>query len=60
MDRRLYKVNFRKLQIATDETIRKLLQEASKGAEGNKFSLHFLVTEWEQVVDGWQLDTWEA
>ena len=29
-------------------------------SQGNRFSLHFLMTEWEQVVDGWQLDTWEA
>ena len=28
--------------------------------EGHKFALHFLVTEWEQVVDAWQLDGWEA
>jgi hypothetical protein len=26
---------------------------------GHKFGLHFLVTEWEQVVDAWQLETWE-
>ncbi len=25
-----------------------------------KFSLHFLLTEWDQVVDAWQLDSWEA
>ena len=24
-----------------------------------KFSPHFLLTEWEQVVDAWQLDSWE-
>ena len=27
---------------------------------GHKFSLHFLLTEWEQVVDAWQLENWEA
>jgi len=27
---------------------------------GHKFSPHFLRTEWEQVVDAWQLETWEA
>jgi superfamily I DNA/RNA helicase len=26
----------------------------------HKFGLHFLVTEWDQVVDAWQLDSWEA
>lgn len=28
--------------------------------EGHKFSPHFLMAEWEQVVDAWQLDTWES
>src|SRR5450759_2937371 len=27
---------------------------------GHKFSLHFLFTEWEQVVDAWQLEDWES
>jgi hypothetical protein len=27
---------------------------------GHKFSLHFLFTEWEQVVDAWQLENWEG
>jgi hypothetical protein len=37
-----------------------LLQEAASAVQGHKFALHFLVTEWEQVVDAWQLDGWEA
>ena len=58
--RRLYELNLGKIQIATSETIRETIQDASNAAQGNRFSLHFLRTEWEQVVDGWQLDTWEA
>ena len=58
--RRLHEVNLGKLQIASDETIRQIIEEASDASQGNRFSLHFLRTEWEQVVDGWQLDTWEA
>jgi superfamily I DNA/RNA helicase/mRNA-degrading endonuclease RelE of RelBE toxin-antitoxin system len=58
--RRLYEVNLGKLQIASGETIHQIIEEASNAAQGNRFSLHFLMTEWEQVVDGWQLDTWEA
>jgi len=26
---------------------------------GHKFSLPFLLTEWDQVVDAWQLETWD-
>jgi superfamily I DNA/RNA helicase len=56
----LHEVNLGKLQIASGETIRQIIEDASNAAQGNRFSLHFLLTEWEQVVDGWQLDTWEA
>ncbi len=58
--RRLYEVNLGKLQIASGETICQIIEDASNAAQGNRFSLHFLMTEWDQVVDGWQLDTWEA
>ncbi|MSO22256.1 MAG: hypothetical protein EXQ58_03160 [Acidobacteria bacterium] len=37
-----------------------MLGEASPQAGNHKFSLHFLRTEWEQVVDAWQLESWEA
>jgi superfamily I DNA/RNA helicase/mRNA-degrading endonuclease RelE of RelBE toxin-antitoxin system len=46
--------------IAGREVTTNLLREASKAVGGHKFSLQFLVTEWEQVVDAWQLETWEA
>jgi len=58
--RRLYESNVGRPQIASRETIQELLKEAAAENDGNKFSLHFLVTEWEQVVDAWQLDSWEA
>ena len=57
---RLYELNFGRPQIASRETIKELLEAAAGAIEGNKFSLHFLMTEWEQVVDAWQLGTWEA
>jgi UvrD-like helicase C-terminal domain/AAA domain len=57
--RRLYELNIGKLRIAMDAQIFELIQQASKKVGDHKFSLRFLTTEWEQVVDGWQLDTWE-
>ena len=57
---RLYELNLGKPRIATSETIQQLLQDAANSATGNKFSMRFLLTEWEQVVDGWQLESWEA
>ena len=40
--------------------VRELMKEAASAVAGHKFSLHFLLTEWEQVVDAWQLESWEA
>lgn len=57
--RRLYELNIGKLRIATDAQISELIQQASEKVGDHKFSHRFLTTEWEQVVDGWQLDTWE-
>ena len=45
--------------IADRETLRQLMQEAAKEIEGQKFSLHFLLAEWDDVVDAWQLNNWE-
>ncbi len=57
---RLYELNFGRPRISTREEIRLFLKEASDAVAGHKFSLHFLLTEWEDVVDAWQLDSWEA
>jgi superfamily I DNA/RNA helicase len=59
LGRRLYELNIGKPQIAPRETVRNLLKEAGSAVDGNKFSQQFLTTEWEQVVDARQLDTWE-
>lgn len=58
--RRLYELNIGHTNIASREMIQNLLEEASGEVDGHKFRLHFLMTEWEQVVDAWQLQTWEA
>jgi mRNA-degrading endonuclease RelE of RelBE toxin-antitoxin system len=58
--RRLYELQFGAARIASQDTIQSLLAEAAKEVPGQKFSAHFLRTEWEQVVDAWQLESWEA
>ena len=58
--RRLYELYFGPAKIATPDVIGGLLAEAAGEVEGHKFSLGFLASEWEEVVDAWQLDTWEA
>ena len=57
---RLFKAHCGPITLASRETVRDLIDAASKAVGGHKFSLHFLLTEWEQVVDAWQLETWEA
>ena len=37
-----------------------MIRELLEAAGGGQFTSHFLRTEWEQVVDAWQLETWEA
>jgi superfamily I DNA/RNA helicase len=58
--RRLYELNLGRPDIAPKEVVQRLLEEAATTGEAHKFSRHFLMTEWEQVVDAWQLETWEA
>ncbi len=57
---RLYKSRIGAVSVASREQIRSLIDAASQVVGGHKFSPHFLLTEWEQVVDSWQLKRWEA
>ncbi len=57
---RLYRSQFGPATIATRAEIEELLVDAAGGAEKGDFSPRFLLGEWENVVDAWQLDTWEA
>jgi len=58
--RRLYGLTFGHPHIATGEEISALLADAVEEVDEHSFSLHFLMTEWSQVVDAWQLGNWEA
>ncbi len=57
---RLYRTHVRPAVIASSELQRALLKEAASAVGGHKFSLPFLVSEWDQIVDAWQLDDWDA
>lgn len=56
----LYELSFGTPKIPTRPMLRTLIREASQSVEAHRFSDRFLVTEWIDVVDAWQLDTWEA
>lgn len=58
--KRLYERNIGKPRFANLEILRELLSKASEERPDSRFSLQFLLSEWEQVVDAWQLSTWES
>jgi hypothetical protein len=57
---RLYKAHIGQAKIAGRDSVRELLHESATAVSGHKFGQHFLLTEWEEVVDAWQLQSWEA
>ena len=57
---RLYKLHVGPAALCDRPTLLDLIKEAATTIPGHKFSLHFLVTEWDQVVDAWQLESWES
>jgi len=58
--RRLYERIVGPLELASRETIIETLRGATAATPGNTFSERFVITEWEQVVDAWQVTSWEA
>ena len=54
-----YESAFGKPTIPTPTMFRSLLTAASKSVDGHRFTLPFLESEWRDVVDAWQLRTWE-
>lgn len=56
---RLYGFNLGKARMAAPDAVQAMLSESAAKVSGHSFSHKFLVTEWEQVVDAWQLNTWE-
>jgi len=58
--RRLYETNVGKARFANSEILRELISKTAEETPESRFSLQFLQSEWEQVVDAWQLATWES
>ena len=57
---RLFERQFGRPHLATREQVRSLLAAAREGAAAPRPALGFLMSEWEELVDAWQLDNWEA
>lgn len=57
---RLFELNLGAPSFASGTLIRTLIEKAAATVEDSRFSPGFILTEWAQVVDAWQLDSWEA
>jgi mRNA-degrading endonuclease RelE of RelBE toxin-antitoxin system/energy-coupling factor transporter ATP-binding protein EcfA2 len=58
--KRLYELNLGSPNIPSHDVIEKILVSASAKAETHKFNQRFLISEWEQIVDAWQLESWDS
>jgi mRNA-degrading endonuclease RelE of RelBE toxin-antitoxin system len=56
---RLFKPHLAGRTVIRDDAVTPLLKAAAAEVPGHKFTLKFLTTEWQQVVDAWQVGTWE-
>lgn len=55
----LYSDHFGQPQIVSASLIKSLIVKAAAEIEGHRFSTQFLMGEWNDVVDAWQLRSWE-
>lgn len=56
---RLYEASFGKAKVASTRDVKSLLAKHAGKVSGSRFGTAFLLGEWSQVVDAWQLQTWE-
>ncbi|MCY3711423.1 MAG: UvrD-helicase domain-containing protein [Caldilineaceae bacterium] len=56
---RLYRLNLGKFALASSELIGEQIEEAAAAVGDSRFSTGFIRTEWDRVVDAWQLNTWD-
>jgi len=57
---RLHKSLIGKVVLATREVVIEQITKAAKAVDGHKFKLPFLLSEWDQIVDAWQVASWEG
>lgn len=57
---RLYEKNLGKADAVERDAIKGLLNEAAIEQGVSAYTEYFLMAEWDQVVDAWQIDSWEG
>jgi len=56
---RLYEASVGKVKLATASDVRTRLAKHAGKVSGSRFGEAFMFSEWQQIVDAWQLQTWE-
>ena len=56
---RFYRLHFDPPQFVTREVLGELLRAAVEATGGTKFSMPFLLSEWDHIVDAWHLESWD-
>ena len=56
---RLYELKFGKFRIIGRDGVREIIESIAAQNPDHKFTKQFLISEWEQIVDAWQLKSWE-
>ena len=56
---RLHKALLGPVELVGRQALRGAIKSAAAAAPSHKFSQQFLVSEWDHVVDAWQLSSWE-
>ena len=58
--RRLYELQFGKKNIPSEQDIREALANAASSVDGHSITANFLYSEWNEVIDAWQIKEWEV
>lgn len=56
---RLYETHFKKAEIVSEKQMIEIIKTAAEKVKDHSFSITFLAMEWRDVVDAWQLNSWE-
>jgi superfamily I DNA/RNA helicase/mRNA-degrading endonuclease RelE of RelBE toxin-antitoxin system len=56
---RLYRTHVGSFKLVSQSQIKALISENMSSLQNSRFSIRFLIGEWEDVVDAWQLKSWE-
>jgi len=57
--KRLFAIHFGRIEFASESVIKEIIASEKLSLNARKFSTYFLWKEWEQIVDAWQIRSWE-